>query len=284
MIRFGPSGNDEKFYADGNKSSVDAPRWLAGLELSAYEISFGLGIRMTDKTAQIIGEQAKKYGIQISVHAPYYINLANPDPVAIEKSYHYIKRSLEILHIMGGERLVVHIGSQMELERNIALQNCRKNLEIVIQRLDKDGINNFLLCIETMGKYRQIGNVDEICDLCSVDERVIPTFDFGHINCLMQGQMNVPEIFEIAERKLGLEKLKKLHLHLSYIRFGQKGEIEHTTLADDEWGFEIDPILNEIIRRDLSPTIICESANIMAQDAVKIMQKYKKIVWKKIDN
>jgi deoxyribonuclease-4 len=251
------------------------------LGLSAYEISFGLGVRMTDKTAQIIGERAKAHGIQISVHAPYYINLANPDPIAIEKSYHYIKRSLELLRIMGGERLVVHVGSQMELPRSVALDNCRKNLKNVIKRLDDDGIKDFLLCIETMGKYRQIGNPDEICDLCSVDERVIPTFDFGHINCLMQGQMNVAEIFAAAEKKLGNEKLKKLHIHLSFIRFGEKGETEHTTLDDTKWGFDIETILTEVIRRDLAPTIICESASVMAQDAVKIMEKYKKIVWKK---
>ena len=77
MVYFGPAGNDAKFYADGNKSSVDAPRWLAGLGLNAYEISFGRGIRMTDKTAEIIGKQAAIYGVKISVHAPYYINLAN---------------------------------------------------------------------------------------------------------------------------------------------------------------------------------------------------------------
>jgi deoxyribonuclease-4 len=281
MVKFGPSGNDKKFYADGNKSSVDAPHWLADMGLSAYEISFGLGIRMTDKTAQIIGEQAKKHSIEISVHAPYYINLANPDSAALAKSYNYIQRSLELLRIMGGKRLVVHIGSQMELARSAALKNCRNNLESVIKKLHEDGIDDYLLCPETMGKYRQIGDVAEICDLCSVDNRVIPAFDFGHINCLMQGKMNIPEIFETAEKKLGFEKLKRLHIHLSFIRFGEKGEISHTTLADERWGFDVESVLTEIIQRGLSPTIVCESADIMAQDAVKIMEKYQKIVWKK---
>ena len=92
MVYFGPAGNDVKFYADGNKSSVDAPRWLASIGLNAYEISFGRGIRMTEKTAEIIGHQAETYGVKISVHAPYYINLANND--SLEKNYHYIKRSL----------------------------------------------------------------------------------------------------------------------------------------------------------------------------------------------
>jgi deoxyribonuclease-4 len=271
-LRIGPSGNDEEFYKDGGKSSLDAPKWLYNLGLNAYEISFGLGVRMTDKTAKLIGEQAKQYGISVSVHAPYYINLANNE--TLDKSYNYIKRSLEILRFLGGNRLVLHVGSQMNMEREAALQNCRKNLCEVIKRLQCDGITDYLLCIETMGKYRQIGNVDEICDLCSVDERVIPTLDFGHINCLEQGKMDIRGVFSTAETKLGREKLSKVHIHLSFIEFTAAGETKHLTLDDAKWGFDIGEIAHEIKRRNLSPTIICESAGSMATDAVKIRDKF----------
>jgi deoxyribonuclease-4 len=127
-----------------------------------------------------------------------------------------------------------------------------------------------------MGKYRQIGNVEEICDLCSVDDRVIPTLDFGHINCLMQGKIDIPRIFETAEEKIGREKLNKIHIHLSYIEFTKAGETKHTTLDNEKWGFDLEPLFEEIRRRDLSPTIICESASVMAQDAVKIILKFQK--------
>jgi deoxyribonuclease-4 len=273
-IRIGPAGNDKKFYADGNASSVDAPKWLRGLGLNAYEISFGLGIRMTDKTARIIGEKAKEFDVQISVHAPYYINLANTD--ILDKSYNYIKKSLDILQCLGGQRLVVHVGSQMKMNRSTALANCRKNLAEVIKRLDADGIHDFLLCIETMGKYGQIGNVEEICDLCSADERVVPTLDFGHINCLMQGQMDILKVFETVEKKIGTEKLNKVHIHLSFIEFGPGGEIRHMTLADRKWGFDINQIAGEIKRRQIAPTVICESAGVMARDAVEIKKMLDK--------
>jgi deoxyribonuclease-4 len=271
-IRFGPSGNDEKFYAQGYASSADAPKWLASMGLSAYEISFGRGIRMMDKTAKTIGNNAAQFGVQISVHAPYFINLANNG--SMENNYNYIKRSLELLRQMGGNRLVVHAGSQMDMERSEAIENCRKNLHTVIKRLDADGISDFLLCIETMGKYRQIGNVEEICELCSVDERVIPTLDFGHINCLMQGNMDIPKIFDTAKRLIGEEKLNKVHIHLSFVQFSAAGEIRHTVLDDKKWGFSIKVITDEIKQRELNPVIICESENVMAQDAVKIKEFY----------
>ncbi len=266
MVKFGPSGNDEKFYADGNKSSLDAPRWLNGIGLDAYEISFGRGIRMTEKTASIIGEQAKKHGVQISVHAPYYINLANL--TSFDKNYNYIKRSLELLFLMGGNRLVVHTGSQMDMTREVAIQNCRDSLEKIIKKLDNDGISDFLLCIETMGKYTQIGDVNEICDLCKVDKRIIPTLDFGHINCLEQGNMNIEKIFK------SIKIFDKIHIHMSFIEFGAKGEIRHLTLNDTKFGFDVQDILSRVKAGNFEAVVICESANVMAMDSIKLRNFY----------
>ena len=267
MVRFGPAGNDIKFYADGNQSSVDAPRWLAGMGLNAYEISFGRGIRMTDKTAQIIGAQAAAYDVKISIHAPYYINLANAEN--IEKNYHYIKRSLELLAIMGGNRLVVHTGCQMQMTREVALANCRQSLQIVLQRLKDDGFNDYWLCLETMGKYTQIGNLDEICDLCALDpQHLMPTVDLGHMNCLAQGNMNLEHVFK------HLEKFPQVHFHISFIEYGIKGEIRHLTLADKQYGFDLEVVMQLLHKRPSDDVVISESDSIMAQDSVKLRDFY----------
>ena len=87
MIKFGPSGNCESFYADGLKHSYQAAEWLSKKGLNAYEYSFGKGILLSDEMAAKIGEEMKKYGITISLHAPYFINFANPDDEMVEKSY-----------------------------------------------------------------------------------------------------------------------------------------------------------------------------------------------------
>ena len=93
MIRFGPSGNSIRFYGEGYKSSVDAPEWLAKQGLSAYEYSFGKGINISDAKANEIGQKAKQFNVAVSVHAPYYINFANPDDAMAEKSYNYVLNS-----------------------------------------------------------------------------------------------------------------------------------------------------------------------------------------------
>ncbi|MBS7401829.1 MAG: TIM barrel protein [Eubacteriales bacterium] len=267
MVLFGPSGNDEKFYADGNQSSVDAPRWLAGMGLTAYEISFGRGIRMTDKTAQVIGAQASAHGIRISVHAPYYINLANA--ANLEKNYHYIKRSLELLQLMGGDRLVVHTGCQMQMTRAEALQNCRDSLQIILQRLHEDGIENYWLCLETMGKYTQIGNLDEICDLCALDPKhLMPTVDLGHMNCLAQGQLDLPRVFE------QIKVFPQVHFHISFIEYNLKGEIRHVTLADEKYGFDLQLVMQLLRARPGHDVVISESDRIMAQDSLRLRDFY----------
>jgi deoxyribonuclease-4 len=234
------------------------------LGLTAYEFSFGLGVRMTDKTATLYGELAKNNNIVVSVHAPYYINLANNE--TIEKSLQYIKRSCDVLAQLGGTHLVVHTGTQMKLSREEALTNARNNLQKVLKIVPA----NIKLCLETMGKYSQIGNVDEIVSLCD-GKRIIPTLDFGHINCLEQGKMDIEKVFAQCA------KFDELHIHISFIEFGEKGEKKHLTFGSKNWSFDTNKIWAEIIKRKINATIICESAGTMAEDAKTMQNAFAKI-------
>ena len=267
MVRFGPSGNDVKFYEDGNQSSVDAPRWLTSLGLNAYEISFGRGIRMTDKTARVIGAQAAAHDVRISIHAPYYINLANQ--INFEKNYHYIKRSLELLALMGGDRLVVHTGCQMQMTREEALNNCQQSLRMILKRLKDEGFEHYWLCLETMGKYTQIGNLDEICALCAIDpEHLMPTVDLGHMNCLAQGNMDLEHVFQ------QLQIFPQVHFHISFIEYNAKGEVRHLTLAEKQFGFDLKLVMKLLHMRPGNDIVISESDSVMAQDSLKLRDFY----------
>jgi len=276
-VRFGPSGNDELFYAQGFKSTTQAPAWLHKMGLSAMEINFTRGTKMTVETARKIGEEARKYDIQLSAHAPYYINLAKDE--SFDKNYNWIKQCLVLLGEMGFNRLVVHVATQGELTREQAMENTTKNLAKVVEKLDAEGISDFLLCIETMGRFSYIGNVAEICQLCKIDKRIIPTLDFGHINCLLQGELTrnqdaIPQIIDFVESQIGKEKLKIIHVHWSAIVYSEKGERFHTTLDDKQWAFDFEPFAQVIKSKNLTPVIICESKEIMAQDAMKLNKQF----------
>lgn len=279
QTRFGPSGNGAAFYDAGYKSSVDAPKWLKSIGLDAYEYSFGRGFTLGEDKAKLIGAEGEKEGVLISVHAPYYINFANPDDEMFEKSLGYVLKSFEYLKLFGGEHVVVHIGTNGKLTREEALALVKKRLPKCVEMLKSNGFGDKKMCVETMGKYSQIGSYREIVELCEADEMLIPCFDFGHINCIEQGGLKTSEDFEeilsYAISRLGYEKINHCHIHFSKIMFSEKGEIKHLDFDDEVYGPEFAPLAFALKKLDLHPVIICESATKMSENALDMKTIYE---------
>lgn len=280
-IRFGPSGNSDIFYEAGNKTSVQAPAWLNSLELDAYEISFGRGYRMLGEMANLIGLKAEENNVLISVHAPYYINLANEDDLMAEKSFVYIMTGLKMLRYLKGKHLIFHLGTQGKMVREDALELISKRLDKLIPMIYEKGYDDMFICPETMGKIVQIGSYKEIIDFCTKDKILVPTFDFGHIYTFNLGNWGTyedyKEVFDYSIEKLGFEKTKNCHIHFSKIEYGGKGEIRHLNYSDDNYGPNFEPLARVIKDLKLTPTIICESAGKMAEDALLFKQIYSNI-------
>jgi len=278
MIKFGPAGNCESFYAEGHKQTIEAAKWLKEKGLEAYEYSFGKGILLSDETAAKIGEEMKKYGITISIHAPYFINFANPDDEMVEKSYGYVINSLKKLRIVGGNHLVVHVASCGKMDRADAVALTKKRLAILKDRILAEGFGDMYVCLETMGKSAQIGTVDEILDFCTIYDHYMPTFDFGHINALTQGSLKTEKDYEDiilkCFEKLGEYRTKNVHIHFSKIEYSSKGEVRHLTLEDTKYGPEFEPLARVLKKYNMEPVIISESKGIMAIDAMKLKQIY----------
>ena len=115
--KFGPAGNAESF---PYKSSVDAPRWLSGLGLDAYEYQCGKGVNVGEETARKLGAAAAEHGVALSLHAPYFINLANPDPESLKKTTGYVIAACRAADWMGAARVVIHSGALMKRTRREA--------------------------------------------------------------------------------------------------------------------------------------------------------------------
>lgn len=281
MIKFGPAGNCKTFYEDGYKRTIEAPKWLSEHGLDAYEYSFGKGFTLPDDTAIKIGEEMKKYGITVSIHAPYYINFATPTDEMAEKSYYYVIESLRKLRLMGGTQLVVHPASQGKMTREEAVELTKKRLEVLKQKIIENGYDDMYVCLETMGKSAQIGTYEEILDFCKIYDRFLPTFDFGHINALTQGTLKTYDDYKkIIDRSIeviGLERTKLAHIHFSKIEYGSKGEIKHLTLEDKVYGPDFEPLAKLLKDYDLNCVVICESREYMGRDAMILKNIYQNI-------
>lgn len=126
MIRFGPAGNSQSFYDAGYKSSVDAPKWLKSIGLSAYEYQCNKGVNISKEKARQIGQEAQKYDILVSIHAPYYINFGSQEEEKLQKSKEYIYECVEVAKEMKAQRIVFHPGSCAKVKRSLAFETAKK--------------------------------------------------------------------------------------------------------------------------------------------------------------
>jgi len=279
MVRFGPSGNSDSFYEQGYKDSVQMPEWLFEKGLNAYEYSCTKGVKIKAEKASKIKEEADKYDIALSVHSPYYINLASEDLEQRDKNIRYIIDTMKIARIMGATRVVVHSGSCAKISRQAALGNAKSTLDIALDKADDLGLGDIHLCPETMGKMNQLGTLDEVMELCLINDRLIPTIDFGHLYARSHGELNdrrsFEDIFSIIENKLGFDRLKIFHSHFSKIEYSAGGEKRHLTFENERYGPTFEYIAELVYKKGLNPIFICESAGTMAEDSVIMKNIYE---------
>ena len=275
---FGPAGNSDSF-TKAYKGSVHAPKWLKELGLGCYEYQCGRGVNIGEDTARAIGVQAAEHGIVMSLHAPYYINLSGDSQERMEKNCEYIVKSARACHWLGGDRIVVHCGGLSGMEREVALEHTLLNLREGLKALEAEGLDHVRMCIETMGKINVLGDAEEVCRICRMDERLLPCIDFGHLNARTGGGMCREEDFaallDLLHRQLGAERARHFHAHFSKIEYGKGGEVKHLTFEDTEYGPEFAPLAKLVAQRGLAPRILCESAGTQAEDAVTMKKMYE---------
>lgn len=277
---FGVAGNSETFLQTVSRSSLDAPAWLRSIGLDCYEYQCGRGVRVGEETARQLGERAQAAGIALSIHAPYFINLSNPAPESLEKNIEYVTASCQAAVWMGADRVVLHSGALMKRTRAQALAIAKDSLRAILHACDACGLGEITLCPETMGKINQLGDLDEVLELCGVDERLLPCVDFGHLYARTLGQAEGVQatraMLDRMAHTLGVARASRFHSHFSKIEFTPKGgEKRHLRFADPGWGPEFAPLARELLRRDWSPRVICESAGTQSEDAVTMKQCYQ---------
>lgn len=276
--RFGPAGNSERFYQEGNKRTVETFAWQRAMGLTAFEYPFGRGISLSDDTAVDIGRAAQEAGVTISAHAPYYINLGSNRADAIDKSLGYILKAAHKLRLMGGERLVVHVGAPQKRPREDAISDAAEGLLKARRLLMEEGLQAIRLCLETMGKPSVLGTLEEIITFVRLDDSFLPCVDFAHLHAAGGGALSsradFARVLDAVEQGVGRERAAAMHVHFSHIEYGRSGEIRHRIFADEGFGPDFAHLAPLLVQRGYAPTIICESRGTMADDAAEMLAMY----------
>ena len=180
---------------------------------------------------------------------------------------------------LGGDRVVVHVGADLKQPRAEALARCRDGLREAYLRLADLGLGRVHLCPETMGRRSQIGDLQEILDLCLLDARLIPCIDFAHLHALGGGALNEPadfaRVLDALEKALGLERARALHIHFSAIEFTVAGEKRHRTFAETAYGPRFAYLAPLLKGRGYTPRVICECKGTQAEDAQTMARIWK---------
>ncbi len=274
---FGPGGNSESFYDEGCKNTLQAPAWLCARGLDAYEYQAGNGLTASIATLQKIGEEAKKHGILMSLHTPYFISLSGVVEEKRLKSIDYISRSLAAAEALNADTIVIHTGSATKITREKAMALASDTLE---KNLEINGNTTIRMGLETMGKINQLGTLDEVLTLCKISPLYHPVVDFGHLNARNIGNYftdcdSYRAIFDRIANMLGDEYAYNLHCHFSKIEYTNSGEKKHLTFADTVYGPDFEPLAEAIIREGVCPRIISESDGTQAEDALAMKKMWE---------
>ncbi len=278
MAKFGPGGGCEQFRLSGAKSVLDAPSFVKKYGLDAYEYEAGNGLSASAESLLLIGQEAKRQGVAMSLHAPYFISLSSVEAEKRRNSVEYIRRSLSAARLLGARIIVVHTGSAAKISRREAMDFAKDTLYKTLESVENYGV---LIGLETMGKQNQLGTLDEVIELCSMDKRLFPVVDFGHMNARECGGVFPDKdaylrVFDAIGSRLGDETAKSLHCHFSKIEWTAAGEKRHLTFEDETFGPDFEPLAEAIASERLAPTVICESAGTQTRDARFMKDAYER--------
>ena len=255
MIKIGPAGSSGL----GNLKGVSK---VAEMDLDCMEVEFTYGVRMDLKTAKDVGVLAKEKGIILSVHAPYYINLASEEEEKYVASKKRILDACERAQAMGAQNVTFHAGFYQKRTPEKTYQLIKKALMDLKKTISRKRWQ-VTLCPEVTGKPSQFGSLEELLRLkketgCGL------TVDFSHLYARHRGDLDYGRI---------LNKLpQKFHAHFSGIEYGDKGERKH--IRTTEKFFK--PLAKELARRDLDITIINESPS-PYEDAAMMKEVLQKL-------
>lgn len=260
MILIGPGGTEGKGYEKGIPHTKSKG-------LSLLEVEFTHGVNMSVEKAKIIGKLAKDNEFTLTIHAPYFINLASPEPEKVEASKKRILDSIERAHHMGAKYVVFHAGFYMKRDEKEVYGQIRDNIKDIQSIIKENGWEDVILAPETTGKGTQFGSVTELLKL-KEELGIGICVDFSHVYARNNGVIDYKELF----RKLP----KKFHAHFSGIEYTEKGEKKHLLTTKEFFR----PLLQELnkIKNDDSYdiTLINESPEPL-NDALMMWKELNKI-------
>ena len=271
-LLFGTAGIPIRAKGSGVENGL---RTVKELNLDCMELEFVHGVNMGEDSARKVGKLAKELNLQLTAHGPYYINLNAKEEYKIKSSANHILETAKIISLCNGYSITFHPGFYMASSPEDTYNKIKNKLSTIAEIVKKQ--SNVWIRPETTGKVAQFGTLTELLRLSQEIEQVMPCVDFSHLHA-REGKNNSYEefkkILEDIEKKMGKRALKEMHVHVSGIEYGSKGEKNHLNLMDSD--FKYKELLRALKDFDAAGIVICESPNI-EEDAMLLKRAYEAV-------
>jgi deoxyribonuclease-4 len=271
-LLFGTGG--VPFSAESRSTEAGIER-IAELGLGCMEVEFVQGVKMSPEVALSVGELASRKRIVLTAHGPYFINLNAVEPQKVHMSKERILQTARIAALFGARSVTFHAAFYLKSTPAETYAVVKRHLQHVVNILRKEG-NKVTISPEVTGKPSQFGTLEELLQLSSEIEGVAPCVDFSHWHARTGKNNSYQEFLNVLdqiERKLGRRALDNMHIHLSGIAYGKKGEIKHLMLPDSDLRYA--ELLKALKERKAKGVVICESVPYLEQDALLLQQTYR---------
>ena len=259
------------------RTTSDGIKHVRNLGLGCMELEFVHSVNISKEKAPEIKKIAEDNNIVLSCHAPYFINLNSLEKEKIKASIDRITNSARVLNLCGGYSVAFHAGFYMGMDSKKVYDTIKDNIKLIIKALKNEG-NNIWIRPETTGKETQFGNVDEILQLSGELDNVMPCVDFAHFHARTNGKYNsygeFASILEKIEKTLGKRGLDNMHIHITGIAYGPKGEKHHLALKESDLKYE--ELLKALKDFKVKGVVVSESPN-LEEDALLMKKVYEKI-------
>ena len=267
-----PSGTPKK--PGGSVGSIEFSKSIG---LLALELGWVQSVRVTEATCALIKAASELHGVSLSVHAPYFINL-NATAEEWPKSRKRLMDAAHYGYLAGATDIIFHPGSYFGNDPAEVLKVAIPRLKGCVDELKKNG-DQVTLRPETMGKSAMLGSIEDAIAMSAAMDMVQPCIDFAHMHARPgDGSMNTYEewskLLGFYKKELGAKALKNLHIHLSGIEYGEKGEKNHLSLADSD--LNLKALLQALSDFGCAGRIMCESP-VMEEDALNMKKAWMKV-------
>jgi deoxyribonuclease-4 len=256
--------------------SIGAIAFSKSIGLSTLELGWVQSVRVSEDTCALIKSAGEEHDVALSVHAPYFINL-NADDDEWPKSRKRLMDAAHYGYLAGATDIIFHPGSYFMTDPAEVLKVAIPRLQDCVDELKKNG-DNVTLRPETMGKSAMLGSFEDAIAMSKLD-MVQPCLDFAHLHARPgDGTMNTYDewsrLLEIYGKQLGAKSLKHLHIHLSGIEYGPKGEKNHLPLSEAD--LDMKALFKALNQFGCGGRIMCESP-IMEEDALSMKKAWMKV-------